>query len=74
MCPDLDKKKKKSPKRHTDKAGKKDRGDSANQRIGLFTTEEMRPALTKLRRLNKGQRTRGRNLNSPGMRSVRNTA
>ena len=51
MCPDSDKKKKKSPNRHTDKAGKKDQGDSAhaNQWIGLFTAEEMKACINEIK-------------------------
>ena len=48
FCPDSDKKKKKSPKRHTDEAGKKDQGDSAHAKkwIGFFTADEMKVPLT----------------------------
>ena len=51
ICPDSDKEKKKSPKRHTDEAGKKDRGDSAHasQQIGLFTAEEMKAGIDKIK-------------------------
>ena len=51
ICLDSDKKKKKSPKRHTEEAGKKDRGDSAHasQRIGLFTAKEMKACIDEIK-------------------------
>ena len=51
ICPDSDKKKKKSPKRHTNEAGKKDQGDSthASQRIGLFTAQEMKAYIDEIK-------------------------
>ena len=51
ICPDLDKEKKKSPKRHTNEAGKKDWGNSAHasQQIGLFTAKEMKACINKIK-------------------------
>ena len=51
ICLDLDKKKKKSPKRHTEEAGKKDQEDSAHasQRIGLFTAKEMKACIDEIK-------------------------
>ena len=51
ICPDSDKKKTKSPKRHTDEAWKKDQGDSAHasQQIGLFTAEEMEACIDEIK-------------------------
>ena len=51
ICLDLDKKKKKSPKRYTEEAGKKEGGDSthASQRIGLFTAEEMKACINEIK-------------------------
>ena len=51
MCPDSEtKKKKKSPKQHTEE-GKKDRMDPAhaNKQIGLFTAEEMKACIDKIK-------------------------
>ena len=51
MCPDSDKKRKKtSPKRHTDEQ-KKDWGDSAhaNTRIGLFTAKQMKACIDEIK-------------------------
>ena len=62
MCPDSDKKKKKSPKQHTDKAGKKDRGDSAhaNQWIGLFTAEEMKACIDEIKEVEQRAKDKGK--------------
>ena len=51
ICPDSDKEKKKSPKWHTDEAGKKNQGDSAHasQQIGVFTDEEMKACIDKIK-------------------------
>ena len=62
MCPDSDKKKKKtSPKRHTDE-GKKDRGDSAhaNKRIGLFTAEEMKACIDEIKEVEQKAKDKGK--------------
>ena len=62
MCPDSDKKKKKmSPKRHTDE-GKKDRGDSAhaNKRIGLFTAEEMKACIDEIKEVEQKAKDEGK--------------
>ena len=51
MCPNSDKKKKKkSPKRHSE-AGKKDWGDSthAGKWIDLFTAEEMKACIDEIK-------------------------
>ena len=50
ICLGSDKKKKKSPKWHTDEAGKKDQGDSAHasQQIGLFTAKEMKACINEI--------------------------
>ena len=61
MCPDSDKKKKKtSPKRHTDE-GKKDRGDSAHakKRIGLFTAEEMKACIDEIKEVEQKAKDKG---------------
>ena len=57
-----DKKKKKSPKQHTDEAGKKDRGDSAhaNQRIGLFTAEEMKACIDEIKEVEQRAKDEGK--------------
>ena len=62
MCPDSDKKKKKSPKRHTEEAGKKDRGDSAhaNQQIGLFTAEEMKACIDEIKEVEQRAKDEGK--------------
>ena len=62
MCPDSDKKKKKSPKQHTDEAGKKDRGDSAhaNQQIGLFTAEEMKACIDEIKEVEQRAKDEGK--------------
>ena len=76
MCPDWEtKKKKKSPKQHTEE-GKKDRGDSihVNKQIGLFTAKEMKACVGEIKEVEQRAKDQGRNLNSPTMRSVRNTA
>ena len=51
ICLDSDKEKKKSPKQHTDEAGKKDQGDSAHasQQIGLFTAKEMKACIDEIK-------------------------
>ena len=51
ICPDSDKKKKKSPKQHTKEVGKKDRGDSAHasQWIGLFNAKEMKACIGEIK-------------------------
>ena len=62
MCPDSDKKKKKtSPKRHTDE-GKKDRGDSAHakKRIGLFTAEEMKACIDEIKEVEQKAKDKGK--------------
>ena len=62
MCPDSDKKKKKtSPKRHTDE-GKKDRGDSAHakKRIGLFTAEEMKACIDEIKEVEQKVKDEGK--------------
>ena len=61
MCPDSDKKKKKtSPKRHTNE-GKKDRGDSAhaNTRIGLFTAEQMKVCIDEIKEVEQKAKDEG---------------
>ena len=62
MCPDSDKKKKKSPKQHTEEAGKKDQGDSAhaNQRIGLFTAEEMKAYIDEIKEVKQRAKDEGK--------------
>ena len=62
ICPDSDKKKKKtSPKRHTNE-GKKDRGDSAHakKRIGLFTAEEMKACIDKIKEVEQKAKDEGK--------------
>ena len=62
MCPDSDKKKKKtSPKRHTNE-GKKDRGDSAhaNKWIGLFTAEEMKACIDEIKEVEQKAKDEGK--------------
>ena len=62
MCPDSDKKKKKtSPKRHTDE-GKKDRGDSAHakKRIGLFTAKEMKACIDEIKEVEQKAKDEGK--------------
>ena len=76
MCPDSDKKKKKMPpKRHTDE-GKKDQGDSAHYKkwIGLFTAKEMKACMDEIKEVEQKAKDEIRNLNSPGMRSVKSMA
>ena len=61
MCPDSDKKRKKtSPKRHTDEQ-KKDRGDSAhaNTRIGLFTAEQMKACIDEIKEVEQKAKDEG---------------
>ena len=62
MCPDWDKKKKKtSPKRHTNE-GKKDQGDSAhaNKGIGLFTAEEMKACIDEIKEVEQKAKDEGK--------------
>ena len=62
MCPDSDKKKKKTPpKRHTDE-GKKDQGDSAHykKRIGLFTAEEMKACMDEIKEVEQKAKDEGK--------------
>ena len=62
MCPDSDKKKKKTPpKRHTDE-GKKDRGDSAHykKRIGLFTADEMKACMDEIKAVEQKAKDEGK--------------
>ena len=58
----MDKKKKKSPKPHTDKAGKKDQGDSAHvsQQIGLFTAEEMKACIDEIKEVEQRAKDEGK--------------
>ena len=63
MCLDSDKKKKKkSPKRHTDEAGKKDRGDSghAKKQIGLFTADEMKACMDEIKEVKQKAKDEGK--------------
>ena len=63
ICPDSDKKKKKkSPKRHTDEAGKKDRGDSAHAKkwIGLFTADEMKACMDEIKEVKQKAKDEGK--------------
>ena len=62
ICPDLEKKKKKSPKWHTTEAGKKDWGDSANanKQIGLFTAEEMKACMDKIKEVKRKAKDQGK--------------
>ena len=62
MCPDSDKKKKKSPKWHTDEAGKKDRGDSAHAKkwIGLFTADEMKACMDEIKEVEQKAKDEGK--------------
>ena len=62
MCPDSDKKKKKTPpKRHTDE-GKKDREDSAHykKQIGLFTAEEMKACIDEIKEVEQKAKDKGK--------------
>ena len=62
MCPDSEtKKKKKSPKQHTEE-GKKDQGDSAhaNKWIGLFTAKEMKACINEIREVEQTAKDQGK--------------
>ena len=62
MCLDSDKKKKKkSPKQHSE-TEKKDQGDSAhaNKRIGLFTAEEMKACIDEIKVVEQKAKDKGK--------------